>query len=228
MRVRFALGRRVGWGFDGHQINVAPHAFADANAFYSKWDRALLFGYFRSAKKPTETIFSCLSHDVVAHETTHAILDGLRSRFSAPSSPEQAGFHEGFSDVVALLSVFSLRDVVRFLLVQNVPSQLRKSRSEASDPVSSKNPNLIHKDNVSIEKLRESALFGLAKQMGQELSGVRGQALRRSLELNELGEDEEPYLDRPAFGRAASLRRIARRGDAICVPRCLESAKRNG
>src|SRR5262249_27913869 len=35
-RFEFALGRRVSWGFYGHQIKVAPHAFAEANAFYSE------------------------------------------------------------------------------------------------------------------------------------------------------------------------------------------------
>ena len=76
----FALGRRVAWGSDGHQIHVAPHAFADANAFYSRDDRAIFFGYFTGAGgKP---VYTCLSHDVVAHESAHAILDGLRRRGS--------------------------------------------------------------------------------------------------------------------------------------------------
>lgn len=37
-----ALGRTVPWGFDmpSHQIKVAPHAFADANAYYSRESRA--------------------------------------------------------------------------------------------------------------------------------------------------------------------------------------------
>jgi Zn-dependent metalloprotease len=99
-RFEFALGRRVSWGFRGHQLNVAPHAFADANAFYSERDQALLFGYFPGRKG---TVFSCLSHDVVAHETTHALVDGLRERFTDPSSPDQAAFHEGFADLLDLL-----------------------------------------------------------------------------------------------------------------------------
>ncbi len=45
-RFEQALGRRVRWGFNGHQLHVAPHAFCDANAFYSEKDRALMFGYF--------------------------------------------------------------------------------------------------------------------------------------------------------------------------------------
>ena len=45
-RFEFALGRRISWGFEGHQLKVAPHAFADANAFYSQPDNALLLGYF--------------------------------------------------------------------------------------------------------------------------------------------------------------------------------------
>ena len=43
-RFEFALGRRISWGFHGHQLKVAPHAFADANAFYSEDDQALMFG----------------------------------------------------------------------------------------------------------------------------------------------------------------------------------------
>jgi len=44
-RFERALGRRVPWSFAGHQITVAPHAFLDLNAFYSKDDRAIFFGY---------------------------------------------------------------------------------------------------------------------------------------------------------------------------------------
>src|SRR2546430_2316962 len=94
-RFEFGLGRRLGWSFKGHQIKVAPHAFNDANAFYSEDDRALLFGYFPSFEGG-RTIYLCLSHDVIVHETTHALVDGLRTRYTDPSSPDQASFHEAF------------------------------------------------------------------------------------------------------------------------------------
>jgi hypothetical protein len=163
-RFEFALGRRVPWGCDGHQLHVAPHAFADANAFYSKQDRGLFFGYF--AGQNGKPVHSSLSHDVVAHETTHALLDGLRGRFLEPSSPDQAAFHEGFADVVALLSVFSLKDIVGKLI-----------------DGSTGNARLIDQKFLTPDALRNSFLFGLAEEMGQELSKVRGQALRRSIGL---------------------------------------------
>ncbi len=196
-KFEFALGRRVNWNFSGHQLKVAPHAFADTNAFYSRDDQALLFGYFRtrlrksskSQEYSTKTVFSCLSHDVVAHETTHAILDGLRGRFTAPSSPEQAGFHEGFADVVALLSVFSLREVVEVLLAK---SDAKKQK---------KDPNIISIESLEREVLKDSALFGLAEEMGMEMSSVRGDALRRSVGIKELDieNDHKTYLDFEEF-----------------------------
>jgi hypothetical protein len=164
-RFEFALGRRVGWSFGDHQIKVVPHAFADANAFYSKQDHAILFGYFQGRGG---TVFTCLSHDVVSHETAHALLDGLRERYMDPSSPDQAAFHEGFADVVALLSVFALPGVVEQIV------DLSEAGANEDDP-----PPRIH-----ISRLTEARLFAgllsLGKQMGKEIQGLRGAALRCS------------------------------------------------
>ncbi|HEU4713202.1 MAG TPA: hypothetical protein VFS76_16640 [Pyrinomonadaceae bacterium] len=164
-RFEFALGRRVSWHFDSHQIKVAPHAFADANAFYSERDQSLLFGYFPGRNG---MVYCCLSHDIVAHETTHALLDGLRERYTDPSSPEQAAFHEGFADIVALLSVFSLTGIVETLIDIKAP---RRDRTQ------------VDRKLLTIEELRQSMLLGLAKEMGQELPAIRGNVLRRSVEL---------------------------------------------
>src|SRR5687768_16830233 len=82
-RFEFALGRRVSWGFPAHQLKVVPHAFEEANAFYSREAESLLFGYYRGDKR---LHFLCLSHDIVVHETAHALLDGLRTRFMEPST----------------------------------------------------------------------------------------------------------------------------------------------
>lgn len=182
-RFEQALGRRVSWGFDSHQLKVVPHAFADANAFYSRNDEALLFGYFEA--RDGSTVHTCLSHDVIVHETTHALLDGLRPRFMDPSSPDQAAFHEGFADVVAMLSVFSLPGVVEAILA-------RKGSEKGA------RENLIPVEDILPENLKASALLGLAEQMGEELTSVRGTALRNSVSLPVSAD----HLDAPEFQAA--------------------------
>ncbi|MFZ2295765.1 MAG: hypothetical protein WB542_17515 [Polaromonas sp.] len=181
-RFEYALGRRTSWSFSGHQLHVAPHAFCEANAYYSAGDRALLFGYFEGKRQ--KTIFTCLSHDIVAHETTHALLDGLRDRYTDPSGPDQAGFHEGFSDVVALLSVFSLRSIVELGL------------TGGKAPIKTLNGlRLISGDHLSADSIADSILFGLGKEFGQEMDGVRRNALRRSVKLR----PSVKYLKDPAY-----------------------------
>jgi hypothetical protein len=119
-RFELALGRRLKWSFPSHQLQVAPHAFADANAFYSDQAQGLLFGYFPSADGK-QVVYTCLSHEIVAHETTHALLDGLRERYTDASSPQQAGFHEGFADIVALLSILSAPAIVAKVVDLGLP-----------------------------------------------------------------------------------------------------------
>jgi hypothetical protein len=163
-RFEFALGRRVGWSFKVHQLKVAPSGLMDANAFYSRDDEGLVFGYFPG--RSGATVYTCLSHDIVVHETTHALLDALRERYLDPSGPDQAAFHEGYADVIALLSVFSQVELVAELL--------RHGPGRAGT---------LADADVRAEVLAETALFGLAEQMGGELEAVRGDALRRSARL---------------------------------------------
>lgn len=165
-RFEFALGRRVGWSFRTHQLKVAPHGMYDANAFYTPKEEGLVLGYFTGTSGAP--IYTCLSHDIVVHETTHALIDALRPRYLDPSTPDQAAFHEGFADVIALLSVFSLPEVVMHLL----------------RPHTGKESMLISRTEVQAEALRESALFGLADEMGREIESMRGSALRRSASID--------------------------------------------
>ncbi|MBG0792245.1 hypothetical protein IYY11_01995 [Methylocystis sp. H62] len=115
-----ALGRRVSLrkGEFRHKLRLLPHAFEGENAFYDHDLNAILFGYFTADPAapgpniPNQTIFTCLSHDIIVHEMTHAIVDHLRRYFLEPSNVDVLAFHEGFSDLVALLQHFSYRDLL--------------------------------------------------------------------------------------------------------------------
>ena len=134
-----ALGRVLQMGSQNRQrgmsyprLRLIPHAFYGANAYYSASLNAILFGYFRAEADdvgpnlPGQTVFTCLSHDVIAHEMTHAIVDRLRPLFLEPSNADVLAFHEGFADIVALLQHFSFQDILR--------EQLQRSRLDIRSP----------------------------------------------------------------------------------------------
>jgi len=113
-----ALGRRI--TFRGrNKLLVFPHAFQRANAFYDPKTTSLMFGYFSSDRarpgftKPGQTIFTCLSHDIISHECTHAIVDRLRPYFNEWTNLDLPALHEGFADIVAIFQHFSFPGVLR-------------------------------------------------------------------------------------------------------------------
>jgi len=122
-RFEHALGRRVLWaphaaGRDVEsyvgRLRIYPHALRQQNAYYDPARKALLFGYFPAADYdpgriyPRGIVFTCLSQDIVAHETTHAILDGVHPSLLYASNVDSLAFHESFSDLVALFQHFSM------------------------------------------------------------------------------------------------------------------------
>lgn len=131
-RFERALGRKAFWT-DQHnresgapltdqfvpRLRIYPHALRMANAYYSRRKGALLFGYFpatedrTSGQFPGGMVFTCLSHDVVAHETTHALLDGFHEHFLEPTNQDVLAFHEAFADIVALFQHFTFPEVLR-------------------------------------------------------------------------------------------------------------------
>jgi hypothetical protein len=130
-----ALGRRILWAprllenADQYEeyvpkLRIYPHALREANAYYSPQKKALLFGYFSSAPAdntmmmPNSLVFTCLSHDIIAHETTHAILDGMHYYYNEPTNPDVLAFHEAFADIVALFQHFTFPEVLKQQIAQ--------------------------------------------------------------------------------------------------------------
>jgi hypothetical protein len=128
-----ALGRTVELHQRGYpRLRLLPHAFHGANAFYDRDLHALLFGYFRAdptdpgANLPGQNVFTCLSHDIIAHEMTHALVDRLRRYFLEPSNEDVLAFHEGFADIVALFQHFSFQELLR--------EQIQRTRTDIRTP----------------------------------------------------------------------------------------------
>ncbi len=229
-----AIGRRILWSerlYDGNgnfikglsnneryvpRLRIYPHALREANAFYSPLRKSLLFGYFNASttdprdELPGGTVFSSLSHDIVAHETTHAILDGIHRRLLDPTNQDMLAFHEAFADIVAIFQHFTLPGLLL--------DQIQRTRGNLG--------------------LMDSFLSTLAIQFGK--ATLRGGALRNALgrfdgkgdrikpDPSALSRTVEPH-DRGAIlvaavfdaflliyeSRVSDLRRIATRGTGI-------------
>lgn len=131
-----ALGRTIQWSPDlrldengikhpgpngeyVRRLRIYPHAMREPNAYYDPQRKALLFGYFPAKavpggrNLPRGTVFTCLSFDVIAHEMTHAVLDGMHRHFLDATNPDVLAFHEAFADIVALFQHFSHPSVLR-------------------------------------------------------------------------------------------------------------------
>lgn len=99
-------------------LHLFPHAMVQANAFYSPEAKGILFGYFTARENgqgrnlPGQRVFTCLSHDIITHEVTHAIIDGIRTYFTEPTNPDVLAFHEAFADLTALFSHFSHQEAL--------------------------------------------------------------------------------------------------------------------
>ena len=186
-RFENSLGREVKWRPDtGSSINapyhgklrVYPHAMQEANAYYDPDQRALLFGYFKAsefdvgANLPGQVVFTCLSHDIVIHEATHAILDGIRGLFSEPTGPDAAAFHEGFADIVALLQHFSFKDTL-LETIQRTGGYIHRRQLAADVTPSAGDPV------IQAEIGEDNPMVDLARQFGEAM-GNR-QALRSAL-----------------------------------------------
>jgi hypothetical protein len=186
-RFETALGRTISWSFarwgrggsvERERLRILPHAFQEANAYYSRELRALVFGYFSAsqtdagANLPGQTVFTCLSHDIIAHETTHALVDSQRDFFMQPTGPDAPAFHEAFADLVALFQHFSFKDAV-IEMTQRTGGRIY--RLDLAPELLPDNGSAI----IQAELSTTNPLVELAKQFGDAM-GMR-RALRSAL-----------------------------------------------
>lgn len=113
-------GRRIPWawntGGNTDVISVYPRAGVTANAYYSRYQKALRFFYFTPSRSTTQ-VYTCRSLDIVSHETGHAVLDGLKPNWLGTGNPPQTGgLHESFGDLSAIFLALSDVDQVEYFI----------------------------------------------------------------------------------------------------------------
>ncbi|MGZ4790470.1 MAG: peptidase M4 [Ilumatobacteraceae bacterium] len=217
-------------------LHLYPHAMRQANAYYSPQARGILFGYFTANKTgqgnnlPGQRVFTCLSHDIIAHEVTHAIVDGIRSYFTEPTNPDVLAFHEGFADLAALFSHFSEKDAL-IDAIQHTGGRLYEDELAADAPPT-QNSGQSSGDPVIVGQIRQvNPLVQLALQFGEARGGDHG--LRTALGTKPNSDDINTRIDDPHFrgsilvaavfdayftvytSRTANLFRIFRAGDGV-------------
>ena len=102
---------KLTWEWGSAPILVFPHAGKSTSAYYDKGLKVLAFFCFDDASD-SHTVYTCRSHDVVAHETGHAILDSLKPKFlTTCSQVETIALHEAFADLTAIFATLDHLDI---------------------------------------------------------------------------------------------------------------------
>jgi len=211
-----ALGRKIHWRradrFGGSAdkdnqfrkkddiwvLKLYPHAMQQANAYYSPQAHGILFGYFTANKTgqgrnlPGQLVFTCLSQDIIAHEVTHAVIDGIRTYFTEPTNPDVLAFHEGFADLCALFSHFSQHDS----LIDTIRQTGGRLYQSELKPVAGKTDNK-DQPTITAEIRRMNPLIQLAIQFGQASGKKRG--LRSALDTPPNSDDIHKNVNDPHF-----------------------------
>jgi hypothetical protein len=106
------------WNMNGNTdvLTIFPRAGVTANAFYTRAEKALKFFSYtpNTAMQPVHT---CRSPELIAHQTAHAILDGIKPAWLGLYNPAQTGaLHEAFGDVTAMLVTLSHPELAESLI----------------------------------------------------------------------------------------------------------------
>ena len=169
-------------------LMLFPHAMVQANAFYSPQAKGILFGYFKAEKTnqgrnlPGQRVFTCLSHDIIVHEVTHAIIDGIRTYFTEATNPDVLAFHEAFADLTALFSHFSHQDAL-LDTIQKTGGRLYEFelKPDSAPAEGSSTQGTNRSSRFTGQMAARNPLIDLAQQFGEASGMNRG--LRSALDI---------------------------------------------
>jgi hypothetical protein len=137
-------------------------------------------------------VFTSLSHDIVVHETTHAIVDGIRRYFMEQTNPDVAAFHEAFADLAALFRHFTHQEALRDT-IQKTGGALYQFQLVPEAQVASGQAPVI-----SAQLGKRNPLVDLAQEFGKATG--RGKGLRSALDHPPNSNDIETVFECHARG----------------------------
>jgi hypothetical protein len=89
-----------------------------ANAHYDATGPRVCFGYYDAALgapgrvEAGAIMHTALSHDIIVHELTHAMLDRIHPLWMLPQSEDGLGLHEGLADLIATFRQFEHLELI--------------------------------------------------------------------------------------------------------------------
>ncbi len=123
---RMNYKKTLQWQWGEEPLRVYPLAGEQANAYYSRQNKALLFYYFRHPNT-NKFVYTSRSFDVIAHEAGHAILDSLRPKYTESRIPQTMALHESFGDITAIFGLLEQLDMCEAIIVQSKGNLHEKS-----------------------------------------------------------------------------------------------------
>ena len=166
------LGRTISWAFPSNQILVVPRSGEMKNAFYDRDLGSLQFFYHPA--EGNYTVYTALSHDIVVHETTHAILDGVAPDLYDAVTPQSLAMHEALADVSA---------IAQTLLNEMIIFSIGAISSSSMDPLE------------ALSRIAEE--FGSDTRMSEGASFLRRMNNQRTLDPTDTSLDEFGWPNRP-------------------------------
>ena len=212
------LGREVRWAFDAPQLLVVPRAGQMENAYYERDSHSLQFFFFPSNQDEKETVYTSLARDIVAHETGHAILDGIAPHLWFAITPQSRALHEAIGDLTALL-VSMDSDKLRRAVLKKTNGSIKESThfSAVAEQFGMERGqgalrNLYDEDLILSDAIRgeehdlcrvlTAALYSVLVQMHDD---------RKQQEIARTGKDDYAVSGRALAIAAAQFRRMTMR-----------------
>jgi hypothetical protein len=222
------LGRPITWAFPGSQLLVVPRAGDWPNAFYERDSRSLQFFYFTPPGRD-KPVFTAHSQDIIAHETAHAIIDGVAPDLYHAQHPEGLAIHEAVADLTTLLMAFRSRKLASAVLEQTggsikhssaftmvaeqFGSALRENRHALRDLRNQRkmsDPDLDKTEPHALSEVLSGALYAVVYRIHEELKGVsdeedaRESSLAVHSEFQQWKQSDDPAAEKARSGDRAN------------------------